>query len=622
MGLISVKEKGYRMKYDMYANRFAARRDELEWLFMELYDDRKALFTLEAVMQEAFAARSEELRQLDDARVLNPEWYKQPDMLGMTMYTDLFAGSIKGLEEKLPYLEEQKIRYLHLMPLLKMPHPHNDGGYAVEDFSCVDPQIGTNEDLAALTEKLRKAGISLCLDFVMNHSASTHEWAMRAKAGEKAYQDMYFCYDDRTIPDQFEQTMPEVFPGTAPGNFSWCEEMGKWVLTTFHDYQWDLNYRNPAVFVEMVRSMLALANLGVEVLRIDAVPYIWKELGTNCRNLPKVHTIVRMVRLILESVCPAVILKGEVVMAPHELAAYFGTPDKPECHVLYNASVMLNLWGALAAGDVRLLKRQMDVFHSLPAHCWFVNYLRCHDDIGWGFDEDAEREMIIDPLLHKQYVYRFFEGTFPGSWAMGELYNYDPVSLDARTCGTAASLCGVERAIKENDSAALSAAIDRVLLLHSVMMFEKGLPMLNCGDEIGQLNGWGYAGDEALAEDSRNLHRTAFSHENAALRHEEGSVQQRIFSGLAGIEALRGDAAFATQSYVSTWETGSDSALALVRFAKDRTMVGVFNFTDKPVTATLKALYGQYVDYKTQEEVDLGSLQLGAYEVKYLVRLH
>ncbi len=327
-----------------------------------------------------------------------------------------------------------------------------------------------------------------------------------------------------------------------------------------------------------------------------------------------------MVRLILECVCPAVILKGEVVMAPHELAAYFGTVDKPECHVLYNSSVMLNLWGALASGDTRLLKRQLDVFHSLPEHCWFVNYLRCHDDIGWGFDEDAEREMGIDPLLHKEYVYRFFEGSFPGSWSLGELYNYDPATRDARTCGTCASLCGVERALDEKDDAALESAIARVLLMHGVMLFQRGLPMLNSGDEIGQLNGWDYAEDPARAEDSRNLHRTAFSHENAALRHEKGTVQERIFSGIAGIEEMRTQAAFGADSYVSTWDTGEDGVLALVRFAGSQTMIGLFNFTQRPVSVTLKALGGAYADYASGEDVPLERIALKPCQARYLVK--
>ena len=279
-----------------FSARFARHKDELEWLFMELYNNRDGLEVLEREMADAYDARSAELKALDKARAADPNWYKRGNMFGMTMYTDLFAGNLKELAKKLPYFKEQKLTYLHLMPLLQMPHPHNDGGYAVEDFDTVDPALGTNKDLENLTRELRKAGISLCLDFVMNHTASTHRWAMAAKAGDPWFQAYYHLFDDRTIPDQYEQTVPQVFPNTAPGNFTWCEEMHKWVLTTFHDYQWDLNYANPAVFVDMTKSILHLANLGVEVFRIDAVPYIWKQLGTTCRNLPQVHTIVRMLR--------------------------------------------------------------------------------------------------------------------------------------------------------------------------------------------------------------------------------------------------------------------------------------------------------------------------------------
>ena len=475
-----------------FESRFAKHKDELEWLFMELYHNREGLEVLEREMAEAYNARSAELKALDKARSADPEWYKRGNMFGMTMYTDLFAGNLKELAKKLPYLKEQKLTYLHLMPLLQMPHPHNDGGYAVEDFDTVDPALGTNKDLENLTRELRKAGISLCLDFVMNHTASTHRWAMAAKAGDPRFQAYYHLYDDRTIPDQYEQTVPQVFPNTAPGNFTWCEEMHKWVLTTFHDYQWDLNYANPAVFVDMTKSILHLANLGVEVFRIDAVPYIWKQLGTTCRNLPQVHTIVRMLRMVLECVCPAVILKGEVVMAPKELAAYFGTPEKPECHMLYNVSTMVNLWGALASRDTRLLKAQLDALHALPDNCWFVNYLRCHDDIGWGLDEAVEKRLGIDPQKHKEYLYHFYEGNFPGSWAKGELYNYDPATGDARSCGTTASLCGVEQALEKDDKTALDYAVKRDLLLHTAMAFLQGFPMLNCGDEIAQLNGWDY----------------------------------------------------------------------------------------------------------------------------------
>ncbi|WP_278800969.1 alpha-amylase family protein [Bifidobacterium pullorum] len=575
-----------------FGNRLARHHDELDQLFMSLYDDRAALEDLEQAMAAAYEARPDDLKKLDKQREADPDWYKRGTMFGMTMYTDLFAGSLRKLANRIPYLEEQHLTYLHLMPLLKMPHPQNDGGYAVEDFNTVDPSLGTNADLASLTKKLRKAGISLCLDFVMNHTASTHEWAMKAKAGDPEYQDYYFCYDDRTIPDEYERTTPQVFPNTAPGNFSWCDEMHKWVLTSFYPFQWDLNYRNPKVLVAMLASALNLANLGVEVLRIDAVPYIWKQLGTTSRNLPQVHTIVRMLRIALECVCPAVVLKGEVVMAPKELAAYFGTPEHPECHMLYNVSTMVNLWSALANGDTRLLKAQIDALDALPENCWFVNYLRCHDDIGWGLDEPQEWRLGIDPFRHKEFLYHFYEGSVPGSWSMGELYNYDAASGDARSCGTTASLCGIEKALYTHDKPSLERGIDRDLLMHKAMAFLRGFPMLNCGDEIAQLNGWDYKDDPDRVEDSRNLHRSKFNWRAAAKRNEPGTLQNRLWEGMAELRRMRDDPCFAPDAWVTTWDTHNQSVLAIVRKAGDAVLLGLFNFSQADQTAYLDSIEG------------------------------
>ncbi len=575
-----------------FGNRLARHHDELDQLFMSLYDDRAALEDLEQAMAAAYEARPDDLKKLDKQREADPDWYKRGTMFGMTMYTDLFAGSLRKLANRIPYLEEQNLTYLHLMPLLKMPHPHNDGGYAVEDFNTVDPTLGTNHDLANLTKKLRKAGISLCLDFVMNHTASTHEWAMKAKAGDPEYQDYYFCYDDRTIPDEYERTTPQVFPNTAPGNFSWCDEMHKWVLTSFYPFQWDLNYRNPKVLVAMLTSALNLANLGVEVLRIDAVPYIWKQLGTTSRNLPQVHTIVRMLRIALECVCPAVVLKGEVVMAPKELAAYFGTPEHPECHMLYNVSTMVNLWSALANGDTRLLKAQIDALDALPENCWFVNYLRCHDDIGWGLDEPQEWRLGIDPFRHKEFLYHFYEGSVPGSWSMGELYNYDAASGDARSCGTTASLCGIEKALYTHDKPSLERGIDRDLLMHKAMAFLRGFPMLNCGDEIAQLNGWDYKEDPDRVDDSRNLHRSKFNWRAAEKRNEPGTLQNRLWEGMAELRQMRDDPCFAPDAWVTTWDTHNQSVLAIVRKVDDAVLLGLFNFSQADQTAYLDSIEG------------------------------
>ena len=586
-----------------FERRLQERRDELAWLYMELYDRRDMLEELLERMEEACRRREQSLKRLDARREQDPDWFRSGKMLGMTMYTDLFAGDLPGLEKRLDYLTEQGITYLHLMPLLKMPHPDNDGGYAVEDFDQVDPALGTNEDLRRLTAAMRRRGMSLCLDFVINHTADTHPWALRARAGEQEYIDRYICFDTPDIPREMEKTIPDVFPATAPGSFIYQEEMKKYVCSSFHPYQWDLNYRNPAVFNDMVCSMLHLANLGVEVLRIDAVPYLWKEAGTTCRNLPKVHTIMRMIRLIIETVCPAVILKGEVVMAPRELAPYFGTQEKPECHLLYNASTMAAQWSALASADVRQLKRQLDDIHSLPANCCFVNYLRCHDDIGWGLNEAFGRTIGIDPVAHKKYLYEFFEGSFPGSFARGERYNYDPVTQDARSCGTTASLCGIEKGLYEGDEAQVALGIQRDLMMHAAMMSMAGFPMLSSGDEIGQLNGYDYHDDPDRREDSRNLHRTRFNWDNAEKRRERGTVQQRIWEGLRQLERLRRrEPCFGPHARVTTWDTASRQVLALVRRTEEETLVCLFNFSGQRQTIHMDSLEGTFTDLVTGEE--------------------
>ena len=307
----------------------------------------------------------------------------------MMMYTKMFGGNLKGVKKHLDYLKECGINYLHLMPLMESPKDRSDGGYAVADFRKVQPELGTVRDLESLASECRKQGISICLDFVMNHTSEDHEWAKRARAGEKEYQDRYFFYDNWDIPSQFEKTVPQVFPTTAPGNFTWLPEIEKVVMTTFYPYQWDLNYANPVVFNEMMYNFLYFANLGIDIIRIDAVPYIWKELGTSCRNLQKVHTIVRMMRMIGEIVCPGILLLGEVVMEPEKVVPYFGTPEKPECHMLYNVTTMATIWNTVATKDTRLLEKQLDSVYHLPGEYTFLNYLRCHDDIGWGLDYDS-----------------------------------------------------------------------------------------------------------------------------------------------------------------------------------------------------------------------------------------
>ncbi len=593
---------------------------ELKSLYFSLYETGYDLLLSRIEMH--IKERSASLKALDKKRQSNPLWYLSSDMIGLTMYSDLFAGNLVLLKDKIPYLKRMGIKYLHLMPLMQMPHTDNDGGYAVEDFNNIDPKFGTNEDLEALTAELRKNGISLCMDFVMNHTASTHAWAKAAEEGNEKYQGYYFTYTDRTIPDEYEKTVPEVFPSTAPGNFIYSQKMGKWVLSSFYPYQWDLNYGNPEVFIEMVSSMLKMANLGVEVFRLDAVPYIWKKLGTSCRNLPEVHTLVRMIRLVLELAAPAVILKGEVVMAPKELSAYFGTKAAPECHLLYGVSSMVNLWSALASQDALLLYDHMEKILSLPEHCAFVNYLRCHDDIGWGLDEDKERMLGIDPLGHKKFLYNFYSGEFPLSYARGQLYNHDFESGDARSCGTTASLCGLERALIDHDPLALSIALDRIKLMHSVLYSLKGFPMLSSGDEIAQLNDYSYMNDYDRASDSRNLHRSHYDWAKAALVKKKGTYQNSVYSFLTLLRKIRKDEpCFKEDAEVMTWHTNNRSVFALRRKKDGRDLLCVFNFSDKEQTASFDYFLGTYKDFFTCFEYEPGcGITLKPYGFVYLIK--
>ena len=597
----------------IYKERFEQKKDELHDLYMQLYGNDAMFAELCEHLYAFYKERSEKLKTLDKKREADPNWYKKNDMLGMMFYIDNFAGNMKGVQGKLDYLEKNNVNYIHLMPFLDTPKGRSDGGYAVADFRKVQENLGSMEDLENLTNACHEKGISVCMDFVMNHTSEDHEWAKKARQGDGEYMSRYFFFDNAVIPSEYEKTVPQVFPTTAPGNFTWLPEIGHYVMTTFYPYQWDLNYKNPRVFNEMMYNFLYLANKGIDIIRIDAVPYIWKELHTTCRNLPQVHTIVRMMRMITEIVCPGVLLLGEVVMEPEKVVPYFGTLEKPECHMLYNVTTMASTWHTIATADTRLLKHQMDIVTRLPKDYVFLNYLRCHDDIGWGLDEAVEKRLGIDPQKHKEYLYHFYEGNFPGSWAKGELYNYDPATGDARSCGTTASLCGIEQALEKNDKIALDYAVKRDLLLHTAMAFLQGFPMLNCGDEIAQLNGWDYKNDPDRVEDSRNLHRSKFNWENAKQRTRKGTLQNALWQGMEELRKMRADECFSPDAWVTTWDSHNPGVLALVRKRGEETLVGLFNFTEYPAGASLDALGGKYTtaDGKT---VWLADVELQPYQ--------
>ena len=553
-------------KLEFY-DRFCRHEAELTQLYRELYHNDMAAFDRFAdMLYDAYTARPEALKLMDRAREAHGDWYKGHDLVGMLMYVNAFAGTLQGVREKLGYIEDCGVNYLHLMPLLESPKGRSDGGYAVSDFRKVQPELGTMEDLYTLAMDCHERGIAVCLDFVMNHTSEDHEWAKRARAGERDYQDRYFFYEGWDIPNAYEQTVPQVFPTTAPGNFTWCEEAHKVVMTTFYPYQWDLNYANPAVFQDMTDNMLNLCNHGVDVIRLDAVPYIWKALGTNCRNLPQVHTLVRMMRMVCEIVCPGTLLLGEVVMEPSKVVPYFGTVDRPECHMLYNVTTMATLWHTVATGDVRLLQHQMGQVFALPKEYTFLNYLRCHDDIGWGLDYPYLRQFGQEEVPHKRFLNDYLTGYFPGSTARGELYNDDPRLMDARLCGTTASLCGIEAARQREDDAALEKAVRLDEMLHAFMFTLSGVPVLYSGDEVGRENDYGYHRDPFKKEDSRYLHRGDMDWALADQRKDETTVAGRLFTALQRMEGLRAQHPVFDDE-ADTWllDTGNDAVIGIGR---------------------------------------------------------
>ena len=605
-----------------YRKRFDRHFEELRWLYMELYGNSSMFAELCDNMKRFYMERNTDLRASDASREKRPDWYKQNDMMGMMFYIDNFAGNMKGVQEKLDYVEQCGVNYIHLMPFLDTPEGRSDGGYAVSDFRKVQEKLGTMEDLEHLTAACHEKDINVCMDFVMNHTSEDHEWAKRARQGDGEYMSRYFFFDNWDIPAKYEQTVPQVFPTTAPGNFTWLPDAGHFVMTSFYPYQWDLNYRNPRVFNEMMYNFLFLANKGIDIVRIDAVPYIWKELGTTCRNLQQVHTIVRMMRMIGEIVCPGILLLGEVVMEPEKVVPYFGTVEKPECHMLYNVTTMATTWHTVATRDVSLLKKQLDIVDSLPKDYVFLNYLRCHDDIGWGLDYATLEQEGMMERSHKQYLNDYFQGYAGNSTSRGELYNADPVTGDARFCGTTASMCGIEKAGFEQDPAAMDLAIRKDLMLHAYMFMQSGIPVLYSGDEIAQVNDYTYKDDPNKVADSRYIHRGVMHWDLAEKRNDPSTVEGKMFLGLQKLEQIRKEEK-AFVSYADTWtvETWEKGVLCIGRFYDGEKIYGLFNFSEYDKTAWINENDGLYVDLISGQKMKACGVNIPAFGYYYLKKL-
>lgn len=601
--------------------------DHLELLgkyYYELYGDsgstKYRYDELMTIIDTAKKNRSDELKKQDEG---GNGWYLSEKMVGMMLYLDKFNGDLAGFEEKIPYLADLGITYVHFMPLLKSREGNNDGGYAVADYLKVDERFGDMAQFERIITKLRERGIKTCVDFVLNHTAKEHIWARKSRVREPGFEDMYMMFDDYETVKEYEKTMPEVFPDIAPGSFTYYDDIKKWVCTNFYEFQWDLNYRNPGVFNKIVEVMFELANKGIDIFRLDAIAFMWKEIGTNCRNLPQVHQILKMLNLAAAEVCPSVILKGEAIVEPKEIVKYFGSPWEKECHILYNASLMVLLWSSLATRDVRLMHYSMNINYGTPGDAAWINYVRCHDDIGWGFEDSLLKELGWDPEGHKQFMIQFYEGKFPGSFATGELYSYNPKTKDARTSGTLASLCGLEKAFRERDQYQLELAVKRILLLNAVIISYRGIPMLYSGDELGQMNWWDYKQDESIRMDSRWLHRPPMDWKKAAERNDRSTVHGYLFQKIKEMIAIRkSHYEFAASHGIWCFDTWNKGVFG---FTRENKMVVLANFTEYQQTVNPDCLgqiayYGDLVDLLQGKTVYRHKdIVLGPYEFLWLV---
>ena len=529
----------------LFYTRFIANATAIHALYNELYGNhpaaKKVFAQLLDTISTAYTNRPEILKQRDEEKEAKSHWFLSNDITGMSLYVDRFAGNLQNLANKLHYFKKLGVNLLHLMPVFKSPPGESDGGYAVADFRQVDERFGTLKDLQALQLQMGRENMYLMIDIVLNHTSHRHAWAQKAKEGDKVYQDYYYMYDDRQLPDKFDAAMPDIFPESSPGNFTWIKECNKWVMTVFHNYQWDLNYTNPSVFVAMLDTIFFYANLGIDVLRIDAPAFIWKEMGTTCQNLPGAHSILRLIKQCVQVPAPGMALLGEAIVAPAEIMKYFGDGlyTARECDFAYNATQMALQWDALATGDTRVMLAAQHELLKKPYGTSWVTYTRCHDDIGLGYDDYMIRNAGFNAYEHRRFLKDYYSGNYPGSPATGALFSVNPKTQDARISGSLASLCGLEKAVKENDEPAIATAISKIIMMQAHSFFIGGVPMVFYGDEAGYTNDYSYLGDPGKNYDNRWMHRPTIDWEKNKNIDIAGTIEQKMFSATQKLIGIR-----------------------------------------------------------------------------------
>lgn len=598
--LISLKPEIKCQNLQHFYIRLGANFYAIYSLFSLLYGDRpdfkKQMRHLVETMAHQYICRPQHLKKTDLAREKDHNWFLSQKWVGMALYCDGFANNLQGFQSKLHYLQDLGVNLVHIMPILDCPKGKSDGGYAVRNFREIDSRFGTLKDLDALATELRRWEMLLTLDVVVNHTSDEHEWAQKARKGDKAFQDYYFIFGDRKIPDMYEESMPEVFPENAPGNFTWDAEMGKWVMTVFNQYQWDLNYRNPAVFIEMVDIILFWANHGADILRLDAVAFLWKKMGSTCQNEREAHLVLQLMKDCCQVTAPGVLFIAEAIVAPVEIIKYFGEDaiNAKECEIAYNATYMALLWEAVATKKTSLLNKGIRSIPEKLERATWLNYVRCHDDIGWGFSDTDIVASGYDPQRHRRFLVDYFTGNYEGSGARGLAFGNNGKTGDARISGALASLAGLESALEQNDPAAIDSAIKTILLLHGMILSFGGIPLLYYGDAIGTLNDDSYLNDASKSDDNRWVHRPKMDWGKAARRAQSGTIEYRIFSALKKMISVRKEnPAFADRNNRELLSVDNFHLFVFSRFDHANTSSRVLvigNFDTEPQLLALKPM--------------------------------
>ncbi|MGL6314140.1 alpha-amylase family protein [Vibrio sp. WXL103] len=610
-------EKVFRQRLERH---FPALLVKLYELYGRQYDFFLHVQNLVKLLAASFARRKRKWKDLDEKRLANPAWYRSEKMLGMAVYVDLFAGNLTELRAKIPYLKSLGINYLHLMPLYKAPEGDSDGGYAVSDYRKVDPKLGNEKDLQQLADALEAEGISLVLDFVFNHTSNEHMWAQQARKGHPDYQDFYYFFTDEQQVQDYNQTCREIFPTVRRGSFTYLDDIEKWVWTTFNSFQWDLNYSNPAVFNAITDEMLFLANIGCEGLRLDALAFIWKEKWTQCESLPKAHTLIQCFNTCLQIVAPSVLFKSEAIVHPDEVAQYIG---KEECQLSYNPLMMALMWEALATRETKLLTASLKKSFQISPQASWVNYIRCHDDIGWTFDDAVANEQGIDGYAHRRFLNQFYTGKHPGSFSQGVPFQENPTTGDCRVCGSLASLAGLEKAIALDDAQLIDHALKRIRLLNSINLSIGGIPLIYQGDELGLLNDHNYLQDEFKRDDSRWVNRPKIDEAAIEAAQSKGSYQNRIYRDLKQMVDLRQSKPVFGTASTEILETYRPNLFAyLRRHHNGDKLLALCNFSEHEQSVPVSicdCLDGEVIyDILSGRKVSEASITLNAYDVVWL----